>query len=191
MQPQAICVFSSSSNAVAPAYFEAARQLGLLIAQHGHTLVYGGSNVGLMGELARAVHSCHGRVIGVIPETIRARGVAYDMADELLVTADLRERKALMEMRSDAFIALPGGFGTLEEVSEVLTLKQLQLHTKPIVLINTLAFYDRLIELYDHFYAEHFAKGQSRQLYHIALDAPGALAHIEAYQPPQVESKWF
>ena len=191
MHSQAICVFSSSSDAVAPAYFKAACDLGLLIAQHGHTLVYGGSNVGLMGELARAVHTQQGKVIGVIPESIRARGVAYDLADELLVTADLRERKAVMEARSDAFIALPGGFGTLEEVSEVLTLKQLQLHVKPIVLVNTLGFYDRLLALYDHFYTEHFAKEQYRKLYYVAPDVDSALEHIETYQPPHLESKWF
>lgn len=191
MTAQTICVYSSSSDAVAPAYFQAARELGALIAQHGHTLVYGGSSAGLMGELARAVHTQQGKVIGVIPETIRARGMAYDLADELLITEDLRQRKAVMETRSDAFIALPGGFGTLEEVSEVLTLKQLQLHTKPVVLINTQGFYDRLLALYDHFYAERFAKEQYRKLYYVAPDAAGALEHIETYRPPLLESKWF
>jgi uncharacterized protein (TIGR00730 family) len=191
MLSQAICVFSSSSDAVAPAYFKAACDLGQLIALHGHTLVYGGSNVGLMGELARAAHTQQGKVIGVIPESIRARGVAYDLADELLVTTDLRERKAVMEARSDAFIALPGGFGTLEEVSEILTLKQLQMHTKPMVLVNTLGFYDKLLALYEHFYAEHFAKEQYRKLYYVAPDVTSALVYIETYQPPHLESKWF
>jgi cytokinin riboside 5'-monophosphate phosphoribohydrolase len=191
MLSQAICVFSSSSDAVAPAYFKAACDLGQLIALHGHTLVYGGSNVGLMGELARAVHTQQGKVIGVIPESIQARGVAYDLADELLVTADLRERKAVMEARSDAFIALPGGFGTLEEVSEILTLKQLQMHTKPMVLVNTLGFYDKLLALYEHFYAEHFAKEQYRKLYYVAPNVTSALVYIETYQPPHLESKWF
>ena len=190
MIAQTICVYSSSSNAVSPAYHQAAHELGALIAQHGHTLLYGGSTAGLMGELARAVHAQRGKVIGVIPESIRARGVAYDLADELLITEDLRQRKAVMETRSDAFIALPGGFGTLEEVSEVLTLKQLELHTKPIVLINTLGFYDRLLALYDHFYAEHFAKEQHRVLYYVAPDAACAIEHIETYRPPSVESKW-
>jgi hypothetical protein len=191
MITQAICVFSSSSDGIAPAYFKAACDLGQLIALHGHTLVYGGSTTGLMGELARAVHIQRGKVIGVIPESIRARGVAYDLADELLITADLRERKAVMEARSDAFIALPGGFGTLEEVSEMLTLKQLQLHAKPIVLINTLGFYDPLLALYEHFYAERFAKEQYRRLYYVAPDVTSALGYIETYQPPTLESKWF
>ncbi len=189
--PLTICVYSSSSDGVAPAYFEAARELGALIARHGHTLVYGGAGVGLMGELARAAHANGGRVIGVIPESIRARGLAYTKADELLVTADLRERKAVMETRSDAFVALPGGFGTLEEVSEVLTLKQLQVHSKPVVLVNTLGFYDRLLELYEHFYAEHFAKEQYRQLYCAVPSPEAAMAHIEHYCPPALEGKWY
>jgi uncharacterized protein (TIGR00730 family) len=191
MRSLTICVFSSSSDAVAPAYFKAASELGQRMAEHGHTLVYGGSNTGLMGELARGVHAGKGTVIGVIPESIRARGVAYDLADEMIVTADLRARKAVMENRSDAFIALPGGFGTLEEVSEVLTLKQLQLHVKPVVLVNTLGFYDKLLALYDHFYAEHFAKEQYRKLYYVAPDVASAIEHIETYQPPHLESKWF
>jgi uncharacterized protein (TIGR00730 family) len=188
---KAICVYSSSSDAIVPAYFAVACELGALIAQHGYALVYGGARVGLMGELARAVHAHRGTVIGVIPETIRARGVAYDLADELLVTANLRERKAAMEARSDAFIALPGGFGTLEEILEVLTLKQLQVHAKPIVFINTRGFYDRLVDLFEHFYAEQFAREQFRQLYSVAPDAASAIAYIEAYQPPALFSKWF
>jgi uncharacterized protein (TIGR00730 family) len=191
MFQKAICVYSSSSEAVAADYFQAALQLGRAIVQHGYALVYGGARVGLMGELARAVHAHGGQVIGVIPESIRARGVAYDLADELLITANLRERKALMETRAEAFIALPGGFGTLEEVMEVITLKQLQTHDKPIVFINTLGFYDPLMTLFEHFYVQQFAKGQYRQLYHLAPDAASALHYIQTYQPPPLASKWF
>ena len=188
---KAICVYSSSSDAIAPSYFSVAYELGALIVQHGYALVYGGARVGLMGELARAVHAHRGTVIGVIPETIRAWGMAYDLSNELLVTANLRERKALMETRSEAFIALPGGFGTLEEILEVLTLKQLQVHTKPVVFINTRGFFDRLIDLFEHFYAEQFAREQYRQLYFVAPDAASAITYIETYQPPALASKWF
>ena len=187
---KSICVYSSSSNGIAQAYYQTAAELGALLAQHNHTLIYGGSNVGLMGELARAVHRQRGKVVGVIPEGIQARGVAYDQADELIVTPDLRARKAVMENRADAFIALPGGFGTLEEVMEVLTLKQLQAHDKPIVFLNRLGFYDRLFELFEQFYDQKFSKSQYRQLYHDAPDAESALAYIEAYQPTLLESKW-
>lgn len=188
---KAICVYSSSSDALAPAYFEAAQELGAHIARAGYALVFGGAKVGLMGELARAAHACQGRVIGVIPENIRMRGVAYELADELLVTPDLRSRKAMMEARADAFIALPGGFGTLEEVMEVLTLKQLQVHSKPVVLVNTLSFYNRLMDLFEHYYHEQFARPQYRQLYFLAPDAASAIAHIDTYVPPSLESKWF
>ncbi|MCL4504673.1 MAG: TIGR00730 family Rossman fold protein [Chloroflexi bacterium] len=187
---KSICVYSSSSNAIPQAYYQTAAELGALIAQHNHILVYGGSNVGLMGELARAVHQQRGKVVGVIPESIRARGVAYEQADELIVTRDLRSRKAVMETRSDAFIALPGGFGTLEEVIEVLTLKQLQAHDKPIVFLNQLGFYVRLFDLFEQFYAQQFTKSQYRQLYYDAPDAASALAYIESYQPTLLESKW-
>ena len=186
-----ICVFCSSSNAVDEVYFEAARELGKAIAQRGWGLVYGGSDVGLMGAVARAVHLHRGTVVGVIPQTIHARGIAYETADELLVTRDLRERKAEMERRADAFIAMPGGFGTLEEIVEVLTLKQLQLHLKPIIFLNINGFYDPLVTLFEHYYEQRFAKADSRHLYYVASDAVDAAQYIETYQPPVVESKWL
>jgi cytokinin riboside 5'-monophosphate phosphoribohydrolase len=187
----AICVYSSSSDALAVEYVTAARDLGTLMAQQGYTLVYGGTHTGLMGELARSIHANDGRVIGVVPEVIRTRDITYERADELIVTTDLRERKATMERLADAFIALPGGFGTLEEVAEVLTLKQLQVHTKPIVFINTSGFYDRLNAFFEQLYAEHFAKEQYRSLYHMAAEAAHALDYIQTYQPPNLTSKWY
>lgn len=186
-----ICVFCSSSSAIDEIYFEAARELGKVIGERGWGLVYGGSDVGLMGAVARAVHLHQGTVVGVIPQTIHARGIAYETADEMLVTKDLRERKAEMELRADAFIALPGGFGTLEEIVEVLTLKQLQLHLKPIIFLNTNGFYDPLITLFEHFYTQQFAKPDSRQLYFVTPDANRAVEYIETYEPPVTESKWF
>src|SRR5262249_41788522 len=185
-----ICVFCSSSNSIDEVYFDAARELGKAIAERGWGLVYGGSDVGLMGAVARAVHLHQGNVVGVIPQTIHARGIAYETADELLVTRDLRERKAEMERRADAFIAMPGGFGTLEEVVEVLTLKQLQLHTKPIIFLNINGFYDPLVTLFEHYYQQRFAKPDSRQLYYLAPDVTSAAEHIETYQVPVIESKW-
>jgi uncharacterized protein (TIGR00730 family) len=188
---KAICVFSSSSDAIAPAYFEAAVELGHLLAQHRFTLVYGGSHVGLMGAVAQAVHAGGGYVIGVIPGYLQAKGIAYIEADELLITADLRERKAMMEARADAFIALPGGFGTLEETLEVLTLKQLHVHSKPIVLLNTCGFYDPLMHLFEQLYAQHFAKPEYSALYHLAPDPADAVEYIRSYQPAPLPPKWF
>jgi uncharacterized protein (TIGR00730 family) len=186
-----ICVYCSSSSAIDEVYFVAARELGEAIARRDWGLVYGGSDVGLMGAVARAVHLHQGTVIGIIPQTIHARGIAYETADELLVTRDLRERKAEMERRADAFIALPGGFGTLEEVIEVLTLKQLQVHAKPIIFLNINGFYDPLITLFEHYYQQQFARPETRQLYFIAPDVTSTVGHIETYQAPIIESKWI
>lgn len=187
-----ICVFCSSSDAVDSIFFETATQLGALISQRNYDLIYGGGQIGLMGALARAAHQNGGKVVGVIPETLRSvKGIAYEAADELVVTRDLRERKAVMEARADAFVVLPGGFGTLEEILEILTLKQLGLHTKPIALVNTNSFYDPLIQLFEHIYQERFAKPDYRQLYHVIPDAASVFSYLETYQPLQLQSKWF
>lgn len=189
MNGKAICVYCSSSDALDPAFYEAADALGSEIAAQGCTLVYGGGRTGLMGAVARAVQASGGRVVGVIPQALAAHG--YAAADETITTRDLRERKAIMESRADAFIGMPGGFGTLEEVLEVLTLKQLRFHDKPIVLLNTLGYYDHLIKLFEHIYEQRFAKAAHRQLYHVAPDARHALAYIQTYQPPDIPAKWF
>ena len=177
---QNICVYCSSSNRIAAHYFEMADEMGRLLAKQGYTLVYGGGNVGLMGQMARAVHAHGGRVVGVIPERLKAvEGVAYDVADKLVITETMQQRKAIMYTRADAFLVLPGGFGTLEEFLEVLTLRQLGYHDKPIALINTDGFYDPLLELFAHFFDEHFARDRTRGLYYVASDPEDALQHLE------------
>jgi uncharacterized protein (TIGR00730 family) len=186
-----ICVYCSSSEALAASYFAAATEFGALLAQKNYTLVYGGGRIGLMGAVARAVHQHGGKVVGVIPQSLQDKEVGYNDADELIITKDLRDRKAIMETRAEAFVALPGGFGTLEEVFEILTLKQLQFHLKPIVLMNTNGFYDHFVRLCEHIYHERFAKPDSRQLYHIAPDAASVFSYLETYQPPQLQNKWF
>lgn len=185
-----ICVYCSSSDAVAPIFLETARALGAQIAARGDTLIYGGADLGLMGELARAVHAGGGRVVGVIPQTLQARGIAYATADEVIITRDLRERKATMEARADAFIALPGGLGTLEELLEILTLRQLQAHTKPIILLNTEDYYAPLFTLFAHFCRERFAR-PFENLYHVADDVDGIFDYLDTYQPFLAPSKWF
>jgi uncharacterized protein (TIGR00730 family) len=188
---RSVCVFSSSSDAVAPHYMEAASALGALMAAQKLTLVYGGGKVGLMGMVARAVHANGGRVIGVIPHYLRKKEVAYEQADELIVTKCLRERKAIMEERADAFVALPGGFGTLEEILEILTLKQLEAHEKPVVFLNTNGFFEPLLAMFERLYHEQFTKRDYRGHYHIA-DAPAdILSHFGDYQPPAKVHKWF
>ncbi len=186
-----VCVYCSSSDAVDPLYFTAAGELGRLLAVEGYTLVFGGTNVGLMGELARSVHLHGGRVIGVIPQIIRDRGIAFDDADELITTADLRERKAIMESQSDAFIAMPGGFGTLEEILEVITLKQLGLHAKPVIFLNTHKFYHTFNVFLEELIIKRLTKPAYRKLYYFAAEPALALSYLKNYQPVELESKWF
>ncbi len=186
-----VCVFCSSSDAVEATFFEAAAELGAQIARRGYSLLYGGAQVGLMRALARAVHREGGHVIGVIPRAIHVKGIAYLEADELIVTQDLRERKTVMNERSDAFLALPGGFGTLEEFLEVLTLRQLGYHAKPLVLLNTQGFFEPLLQLFEHLYRSQFAKPEYRSLYHVTRSPTAALDHLESYRPAAVPSKWF
>jgi cytokinin riboside 5'-monophosphate phosphoribohydrolase len=189
--PRSICVFSSSSDVIDHGFFEVAAELGSAIARRGDVMVYGGCSVGLMGAVARAVHQHKGSVVGVIPSFIESRGLGYEAADELIVTRDMRDRKATMEARSDAFIALPGGFGTLEEMLEIITLKQLQQHTKPIIFLNHAGFYDPLVVLFEHMFAHRVAKPGYRTLYYFSPSVADAFAYLDAYQPLQFENKWF
>ena len=166
---QNICVYCSSSNLLDAYYYDEARELGRNMAKNGYRLVYGGGNVGLMGVLARTVHEHGGIVFGVIPRALKNReGIAYDVADELIVTETLRERKAIMYNRADAFIALPGGIGTLEELIEVLTLKQLGYHQRPIILINSNGFYTPLLDLFEHLRKGRFVRDSYVNLFRTA-----------------------
>ena len=185
-----ICVYASSSDALSSRFFETAELLGALLAANHCTLVYGAGSCGLMGHLARAVHSHGGEVIGVIPEALNLENIVYVKCDELHVTSNMRERKALMEERSSAFIALAGGFGTLEEVLEIITLKQLGYHNKPIAIINTDGFYDPLIDMFSAIVEHKFAKPESMRLFYIAADVSDALTYIESYRPEPIVRKW-
>jgi cytokinin riboside 5'-monophosphate phosphoribohydrolase len=186
-----ICVFCSSSDAVAPSYTAAAADLGALIGRGGHTLVYGGGRVGLMGATARAVHQAGGRVVGIIPEFMNRPGVPYLECDELSFTKDMRERKARMVEMAEAFVALPGGFGTLEELSEVITLKQFGFHAGPLVAVNTAGFYDALSDFFEGFYRESFAKTAFRATCPFVATPGAAMEYIAGYTPPPLTSKWF
>lgn len=176
-----VTVYCASSNHVASKYMDVAEEAGRLLVERNCALLYGGGQVGLMGAIARSVHRHDGRVVGVIPEALKEReGVAYGLADELIITKTMQERKAILFTRADAFLVLPGGFGTLEEFMEVLTLKQLQYHDKPIALVNTDGYYDPLLELFEHFFAEQFAAERYRSLYSVAETAGEAVDFIEA-----------
>jgi cytokinin riboside 5'-monophosphate phosphoribohydrolase len=183
-----ICVFCSSSNAVDPTFFSAARRLGKMMAQRGDTLVYGGADIGLMGTIAEAVKTGGGSVVGVMPTVLQKMRIVFSDADEFIVTQDMRERKAIMETRADAFVVLPGGFGTLEELAEILTLRQIGVHAKPIVILNTADYYAPLVALFEHFYAQRFSQPW-RHLYYIASEVPEIFDYLDTYQPDATPDK--
>jgi uncharacterized protein (TIGR00730 family) len=170
-----ICVYCAASNHLAERYFVAARALGTGIAQRGWSVVYGGGGVGLMGAVAEATRSQGGRVVGIIPQALLDREQAYLQADELIVTTTMRERKQLMEDHADAIITLPGGFGTLEEVLEIVTLRQLAYHDKPIVLVNIDGYFDPLLQMFERVFEEGFAHSRFRNLYHVVDSSEAAL----------------
>mgnify|MGYP001425341699 FL=1 len=175
-----ICVFCASSNDASPRYLEVARKLGRLMVERDHTLIYGGGSVGLMGELAREVQQGGGRVVGVIPERLSTEEIAFEAAEELLVTADMAERKNIMIERAEAFICLPGAFGTLDEMLEIITLKQLDYHDKPIVLVNTDGFYDTLLGFFRRLEEERLIYKECLELYEAVSDVESALELLEA-----------
>ncbi|MBE2185532.1 MAG: TIGR00730 family Rossman fold protein [Rhodothermales bacterium] len=180
-----LTVYCASSRDLPLRYTFAATRLGDAIARHGHTLVYGGGATGLMGTVARAVHQGGGRVVGIIPEALKAReGVAYDACDELIVTDTMAERKRLMFTRADAFLVLPGGIGTLEEFFEVLTLRVLGYHDKPIVLVSTDGFYRDLVAFLDRLEREGFVRAGDQTRFLIVEDPEEALVAVEALVEP-------
>lgn len=187
---KSICVFSSSSDDISPVYFKVAEDLGKRIAENECSLVYGGASFGLMGTVAKSVHKHGGNVIGVIPQLINDKGITYKLADEVIITKDMRERKAVMDERSDIFIALPGGFGTLEEIIEVITLKQLGYHNKPIIFVDVNNYYEKLVSFFQHIYDENFAKLDFRKLYYITDKLDEVFTYINAYSPENLPNKY-
>lgn len=178
-----VCVFCGASSGSKPEYLESARALGLELAKQGTTLVYGGGTVGLMGELAKTVYSAKGGkgVIGVIPEALKPREVSGEMIGEMHIVQDMHTRKAMMARLSDAFIAMPGGFGTLEELMEVITWQQLGFHSKPIGLLNIQGFFDPLISFFDHCVTEGFVRSTHNRVL-VSTDPADLLKRMSAFR---------
>jgi uncharacterized protein (TIGR00730 family) len=174
-----LCVYCASSDNVEDRYFGLARALAAEMGRRGWSLVYGGGSVGLMGELARSLRASGGTVVGIIPQALLDREVGYLDADELIVTTTMRERKRLMDERAEAFVALPGGFGTLEELLEIMTLRQLGYHDKPIVIVNAGGFFDPLLAQFERIFAEHFTHDRYRDLYVVAPTIEAAVTWLE------------
>lgn len=185
-----ICVYCSSSNHLDEKFYALAQQLGERIAKEGYGLVYGGTNVGMMGAVANSVLHNNGNVIGVIPERIQSFGLAHPALAEVIVTKDMRERKATMEAHSDAFIAIPGGFGTFEEIFEILVAKQLDYHRKPVIFLNLDGFYDPLFQMFENVYRYKFAKETTRGLYLVANSIEEVFDHLATYEEVPFVLKW-
>ncbi|HQO04220.1 MAG TPA: TIGR00730 family Rossman fold protein [Spirochaetota bacterium] len=182
-----ICVFCGSSPGNNPEYRETARNLGRILAGRNIELVFGGGRVGLMNEIANTVLGAGGRVTGVIPQSLVDREVAHTGISELRVTGSMHERKALMAELSDGFIALPGGIGTFEEFMEIITWGQLGFHRKPCGLLNTLGFYDGLLEFLDHAVREGFLHDANRDSILVSESPEELLDLFTAYIPPSVD----
>jgi uncharacterized protein (TIGR00730 family) len=185
-----VCVFCGSNPGLRPAYLEAAKEMGRALARRGIGLIYGGGRVGLMGAVADSVLAAGGQVIGVIPQALLEKEVAHGRLTELRVVASMHERKAMMADLSDAFIAMPGGYGTFEEFCEVLTWSQLGIHGKACGLLNVEGYYDKLLALFDHAVAEGFVRPSHRSLVVEATDPEVMLDVLESYRWPRVE-KWI
>ena len=188
---KSICVFCASSNAVDKEYMDAALSLGCMMGSAGIDLVYGGASIGLMGSVARGVHQVGGKVIGVLPEFFKIKGIEYSEADELIVVKDMRERKAVLDQRADGFIVLPGGVGTLEEAMEILSMIQLRLTRKPLVFVNTNNFYSGLIEHLKMTVESRFAKDETLKMFTVVPDPQAALDYLKNFSPPELHAKWI
>ena len=180
MKLTSLCVYCGSSTGTEPVFMEAAERFGRILAERGVELVYGGGGIGLMGAVARAVLAGGGKVTGIIPKFLTEVEVEFNEVSELIVTESMHARKQLMFERSQAFVALPGGIGTVEETIEMLTWAQLGRHSRPIVIANIDGFWDPLNELLDHIIKAGFARSDIRRIYSMVDRVEDILPRIEA-----------
>lgn len=181
-----ICVFASSSNFLEDCYYDDAVQLGQLIGQNGYNIVYGGSTLGMMWACAKQVKINGGKIYGVMPQRLVDYGCRTDNCDEFYLAQGMRDRKAKMDEISDGVIALAGGFGTLEEMTEMIVQKQLGYNKKPVVILNTNGFYDNLLEFFDNVIEQKFANKIAKNLYYVATNPKDAIDYINNYEEPEL-----
>ena len=174
-----ICLYGASSSAIAKSYINPTEELGAKIAERGHTLIYGGGAEGLMGAAARGAYSQGGKIIGIVPSFLNVDGILFDNCDEMIFTETMRERKQLMEEKSDAFIVTPGGVGTFDEFFEILTLKQLGRHSKPIAVFNINGYFDSLIEQLKNAVRKQFMNPESFELCFFTDNADKLINYLE------------
>lgn len=183
-----LCVFCGSRTGHDPAFAEAARGLGILLAERGIGLVYGGTRIGLMSVIADAALESGGEVVGVIPQSLIDREIAHTELDDLQIVGSMHERKARMGELSDGFVALPGGLGTIEEAAEVLTWAQLRIHTKPCGFLNVAGFFDPLLGMFDHALEQGFLSAEHRAMVVVEESADALLERFDRYVAPA--DKW-
>ena len=188
---KSICVYCGSSDKMRPAYLECARQMGVTAARRGLEIIYGAGSTGLMGALADGAMQAGGQVTGVIPGFFNTPQLAHTGLTHLEVVENLHQRKARMAELAEAFVALPGGFGTLEELFEILTWAQIGLHSKPIGLLNALHYFDPLLTMIDHARVEGFIYAEHRALFTYAENPDDLLDAMEKHQPPTGLGKWL
>ena len=186
-----ICLYGASSSAIAKAYVNPTEELGAKIAERGHTLIYGGGAAGLMGAAARGAYSRGGEIIGVVPSFLNVDGILFDNCTELIFTETMRERKALMEQKSDAFIMTPGGVGTFDEFFEILTLKQLGRHSKPIAVFNVNGYFDSLISQLENAVHKQFMNPEIFELFISTDRADRLLDYLENGVSSPTEARIF
>lgn len=186
-----ICLYGASSSAIAKAYVNPTEELGAKIAERGHTLIYGGGAAGLMGAAARGAYSRGGKIIGVVPSFLNVDGILFDNCTELIFTETMRERKALMEQKSDAFIMTPGGVGTFDEFFEILTLKQLGRHSKPIAIFNINGYFDSLIAQLENAVHKQFMNPEIFELFISTDRADRLIDHLENSVSSPTEARIF
>jgi uncharacterized protein (TIGR00730 family) len=178
-----VCVYSSSSNILSQIYYQVAQELGMLMGKEGFNLIYGGGTLGTMYANANAVKDFGGKVIGVIPKKLHSLGIENQDCEQLIVTKCMRSRKDKLDKLADAAIALAGGFGTLEELSEMITQKQLGYNDKAIVILNTNGFYDDLLKFFEKMIKENFANQTSNQLFFVATTPTEVIDYLKNYKP--------
>lgn len=180
-----ICVFASSSNFLADCFYKDASELGRLLGQNGYNIVYGGSTLGMMWACASEVKANGGKIYGVMPQKLVDMGCRTDNCDEFHLAVGMRDRKQKMDEISEGVIALAGGFGTLEELTEMIVQKQLGYNKKPIVILNTDGFYDNLLRFFDNVISEKFANKITKDLFYVAHTPKDAVDYINNYQAPE------
>ena len=186
-----ICLYGASSNAIAKSYINPTEELGAKIAERGHTRIYGGGAAGLMGAAARGVYSRGGKIIGIVPSFLNVDGILFDKCDEMIFTETMRERKQLMEERADAFIMTPGGVGTFDEFFEILTLKQLGRHSKPIAAFNINGYFNSLIEQLKNAVHKQFMNPEAFELCMFTDNADKLINYIEQSVSKPEQSKVY